>query len=48
MLQNQTVKKISWNVSIYLILPASLGHEAHSGYNRNEYLTQKNNNISRE
>jgi hypothetical protein len=29
--------------SIYLILPAALGSEVYSAFNRNEYKKQKNN-----
>jgi hypothetical protein len=31
--------------SVYLILPATLGPGLHSGYNRNEYQKQKNNDV---
>jgi hypothetical protein len=34
--------------SIYLIRPAALGPGAHSASKRNEYLKQKNNNVSGE
>jgi hypothetical protein len=43
-----TPDEVNGFLSIYLILPATLGPGVHSASNRNEYQKHKNNNVSEE
>jgi hypothetical protein len=41
--RSQVRDPMRWISSIYLILPAALGPEVHSAFNRNEYQKHTNN-----